>query len=65
METGKIIGFVRFVANLLSRLADGAMVGVRKRATFRPCLKNHIKRCTNIFLAFFSSEIIETLFSVD
>jgi hypothetical protein len=31
-----IIGFVGFVANLLNRPTDGAMVSVRKRITFRP-----------------------------
>jgi hypothetical protein len=31
-----IIGFVGFVANLLNRPIDSAMVSVRKRVTFRP-----------------------------
>jgi hypothetical protein len=31
-----IIGFVGFVANLLKKQTDGAMVSVRKRITFRP-----------------------------
>jgi hypothetical protein len=34
-----IIGFVGFVANLLNRPTDGAMVSVRKRITFRPLVK--------------------------
>jgi hypothetical protein len=38
MVTGKIIGFVEFVADLLNRPADGATVSVRKSASEKELL---------------------------